>query len=90
MASDLEIAQSVYLSPSYASRLFKKVQNMSLMEYLTRVRIEEAKRLLHNPQYLIDEIAENIGYDDASYFTKVFKRYEGVTPTQYRKTLQKT
>ena len=84
-----EIAQSVYLSPSYASRLFKKVQNMSLMEYLTRVRIEEAKRLLHNPQYLIDEIAENIGYDDASYFTKVFKRYEGVTPTQYRKTLQK-
>ena len=62
---------------------------MSLMEYLTRVRIEEAKRLLHNPQYLIDEIAENIGYDDASYFTKVFKRYEGVTPTQYRKTLQK-
>ncbi len=44
---------------------------------------------VHNPQYLIDEIAENIGYDDASYFTKVFKRYEGVTPTQYRKTLQK-
>ena len=58
------------------------------MEYLTRVRLEEAKRLLRNPQYLIDEIAENTGYDDASYFTKVFKRYEGVTPTQYRKTLQ--
>lgn len=83
-----EIAQAVYLSPSYASRLFKKVQNVSLMEYLTRVRLEEAKRLLRNPQYLIDEIAENTGYDDASYFTKVFKRYEGVTPTQYRKTLQ--
>lgn len=82
-----QIAQSVYLSPSYASRLFKKVKHISLMEYLTKVRLEEAKRLLKNPQYLIDEIAENTGYDDASYFTKVFKRYEGVTPTQYRKKM---
>ncbi|MDR2035885.1 MAG: PocR ligand-binding domain-containing protein [Coriobacteriales bacterium] len=78
------IAKSVYLSPSYASRLFKKVQDCSIMEYLTSSRIEEAKRLLHNPVYLIDEIASNVGYSDASYFTKVFRRAEGLTPTQYR------
>lgn len=82
-----EIAESVYLSPSYASRLFKKVQEYSIMEYLTRVRMDAAKRLLINPQYLIDEIAVNIGYIDASYFTKVFKKHEGMTPTQYRKNL---
>lgn len=82
-----EIAESVYLSPSYASRLFKKVQGQSVMEFLTQVRIEAAKHLLINPQYLIDEIAVNIGYVDASYFTKVFKKHEGMTPTQYRKSL---
>ena len=78
------IAEAVYLSSSYASRLFKMVQDCTIMEYLTAVRLEDAKRLLHNPMYLIDEIATNVGYADASYFTKVFKREEGITPTQYR------
>lgn len=78
------IAEAVYLSSNYASRLFKKVRKQSIMHYLTQVRMEEAKRLLHNPNYLIDTVAIKIGYGDASYFTKVFKRYEGITPTQYR------
>lgn len=78
------IAEAVYLSSSYASRLFKKVRKQSIMNYLAQVRMEEAKRLLHNPNYLIDTVAVKIGYRDASYFTKVFKRYEGITPTQYR------
>lgn len=81
------IAETVFLSPSYASRLFKKVQGCTIMEYLASVRIEEAKRLLQNPLYLIDEIAANVGYSDASYFTKVFRRAEGLTPTQYRNML---
>lgn len=81
------IAERVYLSPSYASRLFKKVQGCTIMEYLTAIRVEEAKRLLQNPMYLIDEIATKVGYSDASYFTKVFRRTEGVTPTQYRNML---
>ncbi|MCL1879794.1 MAG: PocR ligand-binding domain-containing protein [Actinomycetia bacterium] len=79
-----QIAESVYLSPSYASRLFKKVQNCSIMEYLTETRIEAAKRLLQNPRYPVSEVAANVGYADASYFAKVFHRNEGVTPTQYR------
>jgi len=78
------IAGAVYLSPSYASRLFKTVQDCSIMEYLTAVRLEDAKRLLRNPMYLIDEIASKVGYSDASYFTKVFRKEEGITPTQYR------
>lgn len=78
------ISNSVFLSPSYATRLFKKIQGCSIMEYLTKTRLDEAKRLLCNPLYLVEEIATNVGYTDASYFAKVFRRSEGVTPTQYR------
>jgi len=79
-----KIAGAVYLSPSYASRLFTMVQDCTITEYLTAVRIEEAKQLLKNQVYLIDHIASCVGYSDAGYFSKVFRRVEGVTPTQYR------
>ncbi|MDA8235538.1 MAG: PocR ligand-binding domain-containing protein [Clostridia bacterium] len=82
-----EIASSVYLSPYYASRVFKEDQNITIMDYLTKVRMEEAKKLLRNPSYQIDDIAEKLGYNDASYFSKVFRRNEGVSPKQYRKQL---
>lgn len=82
-----DIAEASYLSPGYASRLFKKAHNTSIMEYLVKVRMDEAKKMLHNPRYLIDDIAEKVGYQDSSYFTKVFKKYEGLTPTQYKNML---
>jgi two-component system response regulator YesN len=82
-----EITDSAFLSVSYGSRLFKKIHRVSIMEYLLQIRMEEAKKLLHNPHYLIDEIAVKTGYGDAGYFTKVFKKYEGVTPTQYRQSI---
>lgn len=78
------ISESVFLSPSYASRLFKKVQGCSIIEYLTKTRLDEAKRLLCNPIYLVEEVATCVGYADAGYFAKVFRRQEGITPTQYR------
>jgi AraC-like DNA-binding protein/ligand-binding sensor protein len=82
-----EIAEHVYLSTSYASRVFKKVQGVSIVEYISQVRIEKAKQLLANPHYQIEEIAENVGYADAGYFTKVFRKYEGVTPSKYRQNV---
>lgn len=84
-----EIANNVFLSTSYASRIFKKVQGVSIVEYIAKVRIEEAKKLLANPHYQIDEIASNVGYTDASYFTKVFRKYERTTPSQYRQSIQR-
>jgi AraC-like DNA-binding protein len=54
------------------------------MDYLTQVRLEEAKKLLRNPRYQIDEVAEKLGYNDASYFSKVFRRNVGMSPTQFR------
>lgn len=79
-----EIASSVYLSPYYAARVFKQGQGMTIMNYVTKVRMEEAKRLLRNPRYQIDEIAQKLGYHDASYFSKVFRRSEGMSPSQFR------
>lgn len=80
-----EIAKVVYISPYYLSHLFKKVEGISVIEYLTKVRIEKAKILLSNPSYNIYEISEKIGYNEPSYFTRVFRHKEGTTPSQYRK-----
>ncbi|MDO9493907.1 PocR ligand-binding domain-containing protein [Acetobacterium sp.] len=82
-----EIADSVYLSPFYVSRIFKESQNMTVMDYVTKVKLDEAKKMLSNPRYKIEEIAMSLGYSDGSYFSKVFRRNEGMTPTQFRQNL---
>ena len=53
---------------------------------MTRVKLDEAKKMLGNTRYKIDEIAVRLGYSDASYFSKVFKKNEGMTPTQFRQS----
>ncbi len=78
------IAESVYLSPYYISRIFKEEQGVTVTDYLTKVRMEEAKKLLRNPRHNIDEISEKLGYSDPSYFSKVFRRNEGMSPSQFR------
>lgn len=82
-----EIAASVYLSPYYAARVFKHGQNMTIMNYVTKVRLEEAKKLLRNPRFQVEEIAQKLGYNDASYFSKVFRRNEGMSPSQFRQQI---
>ncbi|HWI54358.1 MAG TPA: PocR ligand-binding domain-containing protein, partial [Desulfobacteria bacterium] len=79
-----EIAGAVFLSPYYVSRVFKEDQKLTIMDYLTKVRLEEAKKLLKNPRYNIDDIAEKLGYNDPSYFSKVFRRKEGMSPSKFR------
>lgn len=80
------IAGSAFLSASYASRLFKKKMNISVMDYLLQLRMNEAKRLLWTTDLSIEEIAVQCGYADSSYFTKVFRRWENMTPSQYRQS----
>ncbi|ATW25890.1 response regulator [Candidatus Formimonas warabiya] len=80
-----DVAHQVYLSPCYFSRLFKQVKGWSFSEYLTQVRMEEARRLLLNTDCQISEIAARVGYRDARYFSQVFKRNEGCTPISYRR-----
>ena len=79
-----EVAEHVHLHPSYFSTLFKSSTGSSFKEYLNMVRIEESKRLLANTDYSIIDIAVATGFEDQSYFSKVFKKYTGLTPKQYR------
>jgi two-component system response regulator YesN len=79
-----EIAQQVYVSPSYLSRLFKKEIGCTVIELLTKVRVEEAKKVFHDPKYTVRQVAAEIGFEDANYFSKVFRRIEGITPSEYK------
>ena len=79
-----EVAAYVHLHPSYFSTLFKSSTGSSFKEYLNMVRIDESKRLLSNTDYSIIDIAVAVGFEDQSYFSKVFKKYTGLTPKQFR------
>lgn len=79
-----DVAGHVHLNPAYFSTLFKQSTGSSFKEYLNMVRIEESKRLLANTDYSIIDIALATGFEDQSYFSKVFKKYTGLTPKQYR------
>ena len=80
-----EVAEHVFLNPSYFSVLFKEELRVTFSEYITRRRIQHAKDLLISTKLSIAEIAEASGYKTAKYFIKLFKEKEGTTPTGYRK-----
>lgn len=82
-----EVADKVYVSPSYISRLFKKELGVNFVDYLNEIRIAKAKDLLGQAQYKTYEVAELVGIGNPHYFSKLFKRYVGMTPTEYRDLL---
>jgi YesN/AraC family two-component response regulator len=82
-----EVANYVNINTYYFSSIFKKDTGMCFTDYLQKVRIENSKKLLMQPQYKIYQIAEKIGFTDEKYYFKVFKKYTGITPSQYRNKL---
>ncbi len=84
------IASAFYVSPSYLSRLFRRETGYSIVSYLTRVRLEKAKELLAGSDLTAWQIADRVGFSDQSYFSRVFKMHEGVSPAQYRRRQQPT
>ncbi|MFD0670781.1 response regulator [Cohnella sp. GCM10027633] len=79
------LAEEVYLTPSYLSKLFKTETGETITEYLISVRIDRAKELLRELTALKTyEIGEKVGYADPAYFNKVFKKVVGCTPKEYR------
>lgn len=82
-----QIISKVYLTSSYACRIFKQATNMTIFEYLLNKRIEEAKRLLTDKRLKSSDIAKMVGYQDNSYFTAAFKKNTGYTPIEYRTML---
>ena len=79
------LAEEFHLSAQYISQLFKNEIGVNFLAYFTNIRMERAKKLLLSSSASIGEIAEQLGFGDYRVFTKVFKKAEGVTPSQYRR-----
>jgi YesN/AraC family two-component response regulator len=79
-----EVALLCNMSPSRFCREFKAAFNETFVEYLANYRIQEAKRLLANPNMPVADVAAAVGFNDPSYFTRVFRKQEGVSPSEYR------
>lgn len=79
-----KLADYLNLNPSYLSSLFKDTCGISYIEYLTRCRLEKAKQFLKDPKVKIGYVAKKIGYNNKAYFNFLFKKYFGITPTDYR------
>ena len=82
-------AESLHVSTSHLSRTFKKVCGESITEYINKARIEKAKEYLVSTRLLTYEIAALVGYNDATYFSSMFKKYVGVSPNYYRQHAEK-
>ncbi|MBB3113593.1 two-component system response regulator YesN [Paenibacillus phyllosphaerae] len=83
-----EAASHVGLSTSHFSLLFKQTFGETFIEYVTRQRMEKAKALLVESNWSVSQIAKEVGYAERRYFTKVFMKYTGQNPTEYRSALQ--
>lgn len=79
-----EVSKEVHVSPYYFSKLFKDETGENFVEYLAKVRIAQAKRMLMDSSISIKQICLTVGYGDPSYFSRIFKKYEGVTPSEFR------
>ncbi|HZJ83080.1 MAG TPA: PocR ligand-binding domain-containing protein [Clostridia bacterium] len=79
-----EVSSHVYLSPSYFSKVFKDDMKCNFNTYVNQIRVERSKQLLLNHKANLVDISNMVGYEDQSYFSKVFKRIVGVTPGRYR------
>ena len=79
------VADILHISPAYLSTQFKKYLHIGFLDYLTEVRIQAACTLLADPLRPTAEVAGMVGYEDASYFARAFKKKTGLTPTQYRR-----
>ena len=79
-----ELADAACMHPTYFVRRFGEAFGMPPMAYLNRLRIYKAMSLLSSTERSIEDIADEVGIRDRSYFARVFKKHSGVTPTEYR------
>ena len=84
-----DVCKRYSCSRSHISHCFKKQTGYTFREYLTNVRLENAKSLLQYSGLTITEIAFSVGFNDSNYFSNVFKAQMGISPMKYRKSLKK-
>ena len=80
-----DLSERFFLNPVYISQLFRKRTGMTYQNYLTRLRIDRARRYLEETDLMVYEISERVGYSDTAYFSRVFEKTTGIRPTDYRK-----
>lgn len=81
------IAENLGITSAYLSHLFNKSSNEKLLEFINRCRIEHAKELLTNPDFTIQDVALEVGYTNTKTFRRLFKKYTGMLPTEYRNSV---
>ena len=79
-----ELAALVYVNPEHLSRLFKKKHHKTLIEYITSERMQLAAAMLRESRMTVSAVSAKVGYPNYSYFTRIFKKYFGVTPREYQ------
>ena len=79
-----DLADRFFISYSYLSKAFSKTFDMPFQKYLQLVRMEHAMELLHRPELSIQQIASQVGYDNAFNFSRAFKNQYGISPTHFR------
>ena len=83
------LAEHYGMSPNYFSSMFKKEMSRSAVNYITELRINQARGLLYHSELSVVDISKKVGYEDSQYFFRVFKKYLGMTPLQYREESRK-
>lgn len=80
-----EYAKSRAMTANWFTQNFKKITRLTPMQYILSLRITNAKNLIDNTDYNMTKVAELVGYDDSMYFSRVFKKHTGMSPTEYKK-----
>ena len=83
------LAEHYGMSPNYFSSMFKKEMSRSAVNYITELRINQARELLYHSELSVVDISKKVGYEDSQYFFRVCKKYLGMTPLQYREESRK-
>ncbi len=83
-----DVSKEVDISPYYFSKLFKEEAGENFIEYLTNIRLKKAKELLDTTEMSMKEIGIQIGYSDPNYFSRIFKKNFGITPTEYKEGMK--
>ncbi len=86
--TNIEMARMVHVHEDYMSKIFKLMMGMSPNKYLQSIRHRHAKQLLRETELKIEAIATEVGYDDFHYFSRMFKKWEGISATEYRQFAQ--
>ena len=81
------ISEKIGIAPTYLCSIFKKYTGKTLNQYITEYRIKKAKELLNDKLLRVSNVSSMVGYRDGNYFTKIFKKYTNLSPSEYRKEI---